>query len=68
MVGLSTGGVGGAFTTMLFRERYDFDVPVRPEAYDKRPGIPYAKEKPDQGNGCRGFLLHGIPIHTFITL
>jgi len=68
VVALSKGGVGRAFTTMLFRNRYDFDVAVRPEAYDKRPRVPYAKQKPDQGNGYRGFLLHRIPIHTFITL
>ena len=68
MAGLTEGGVRGAFTTMLFRSRHDFDVAVRSEAYDQRPGIPNAKEKPDQGNGYRGFLLHGIPIHVVTTL
>jgi len=68
VAGLSKGGVGGAFTTMLFRSRHHFDVAVRSEAYDHPPSIPNAKEKPDQGNGYRGFLLHGIPIHVVTTL
>jgi len=68
MASLFKGIVGGAFTTMLFSSRHDFDVAVRSEAYDQRPSIPNAKEKPDQGNGYRGFLLHGIPIHVVTTL
>ncbi len=53
---------------MLFKSRHHFDVAVRSEAYDHRPSIPNANEKPDQGNGYKGFLLHGIPIHVVTTL
>ena len=67
MAGLIKGSVGGTFTAMLFGSRYDFDVAVRSETYDQRPSIPNAKEKPDQGNGYREFLLHGIPIHVVTT-
>jgi hypothetical protein len=58
----------GAFTTMLFGSRHHFDVAVRSEAYDQHPGIPNTKEKPDQGNGYRGFLIQWIPIHVVTTL
>ena len=58
VAGLSRGVVGRAFTTMLFRSRHHFDVAVRSEAYDHGACIPNGKEKPDQGNGYRGFLHH----------
>ena len=36
----------------------DFDAAVRSEAYDHGACIPNGKEKPEQGNGYRGFLQH----------